>query len=102
MIFLIGSSYMKLSKELAHSRKGLGLINIQNTNDYECYKQGIVSYLNPADRNTARITNGDKDFAIKLFLKTYIFQSKLETFTKLKNIILSTSVFLAIKIKKII
>ena len=29
---------MKLSKELAHSRKGLGLINIQNTNDYECYK----------------------------------------------------------------
>ena len=68
--FLIGSSYIKLPKELAHSRKGLGLINTQNTNDNECYKWGIVWYLKPADGNQARITNTNKDFAKKKFLKT--------------------------------
>ena len=34
-----GSSYIKLSKELEHPRKGL--INIQNTDDNECHKWSI-------------------------------------------------------------
>ena len=33
---LAGSSYIKLPKELDHPRKGL--INIQNTDDNECFK----------------------------------------------------------------
>ena len=33
---LAGSSYIKLSKELEHPRKGL--INIQNIDDNECFK----------------------------------------------------------------
>ena len=33
---LAGSSYIKLPKELNHQRKGL--INIQITNDHECFK----------------------------------------------------------------
>ena len=33
---LVGSSYIKLPKELDHSRKGL--INIQNIDDNECFK----------------------------------------------------------------
>ena len=33
---LVGSSYIKLPKELQYPRKGL--INIQNTNDNKCFK----------------------------------------------------------------
>ena len=40
---LAGSSYIKLHKELDHPRKGL--INIQNTDDNECYKWCLVRYL---------------------------------------------------------
>ena len=61
---LVGSSYMKLSKELDHSKKGL--INIQNIDDNECFKWCLVRYLNPTDRNPGRITEADKDFAKKL------------------------------------
>ena len=46
---LAGNIYIKLPKELDHPRKGL--INIQNTDDNECFKWSIVRYLNPADRN---------------------------------------------------
>ena len=65
---LTGSGYIKLPKELHHPRKGL--INIKNTNDNDCFKWCLVRYLNPADRNPARITKTDKDFAKKLDLKT--------------------------------
>ena len=41
---LAGSSYIKLSKELDHPRKGL--INIQNIDDNECCKWSLVRYLN--------------------------------------------------------
>ena len=46
--------------QLDHPRKGL--INIQNTNDNECFKWCLVRYLNPADHLPARITEADKDF----------------------------------------
>ena len=57
---LAASSYIKLPRELHHPRKGL--INIQNTNDNECFKWCLVRYLNPADGNPVSITKSDKDF----------------------------------------
>ena len=48
---LVGSSYIKLLKELDHPRKGL--INIQNIDDNECFKWSIVKYLNHANRHSA-------------------------------------------------
>ena len=60
---LPGSSYIKLSKQLYHSRKGF--INIQNIDDNECFKWSIVRFLNPANHHPARIAKADKDFANK-------------------------------------
>ena len=80
---LAGSSYIKLPEELDHPRKGL--INIQNIDDNECSKWSLVRYLNPADHSPARITKADKEFAKKLDFKDINFQSKLETFAKLKK-----------------
>ena len=47
---LAGSSYMKLPKKLGHPRKGL--INIQNIGDNECFKWGLVRYLNQILRSS--------------------------------------------------
>ena len=58
---LAGGSYIKLPKQLDHPRKGL--INIQNTDDKECFKWCLVRYLNAANYRPARITKADKDFA---------------------------------------
>ena len=70
---LAGSSYINLPTELDHARKGL--INIQNTDDNECFKWCLVRYLNPALHNPARITKADKDFTKKLL----VFTKKLFT-----------------------
>ena len=67
---LAGSSYIKLLKKLDHKRKGL--INIENTDDNECFKWSIVRYLNPPYRNRERITKADKGFAKKLDFKDRI------------------------------
>ena len=80
---LAGSSYIKLTKELDHPRKGL--INIQNIDDNECFKQCLVRYLNPADRNPARITKADKDFAKKLDLKNIKFPFKVRDIHKIEK-----------------
>ena len=58
---LVGSSYIKLPKELQYPRKGL--INIQNTNDNKCFKWCLVRYLNAADHNPIIIAKADKEFA---------------------------------------
>ena len=52
---LAGSSYIKLPKELNHSKKGL--INIQNFDDNECFKWCLVKYRNPTDNHPLRIRN---------------------------------------------
>ena len=72
---LAGSSYIKLQKELDHPRKELS--NIQNIDNNECFKWSLVRYLNPADRNPARITKADKDFAKKLDFKHIKFTVKI-------------------------
>ena len=36
-----------------------GLINIQH-DDNECFRQPLIRYLNPVNKNPAKITNLDK------------------------------------------
>ena len=67
---------MKLHEELNHPRKGL--INIQNIDNSKFFKWSLVKYLNPADRNWARIIKTDKEFPKKLifFAEKHKFFSK--------------------------
>ena len=74
------------------------MINIQNTN--ECFKWCLVRYLNPADRNPAKITKADKDFAKRLDFKDIKFPVKIRDIHKIEKRIPSRLVFLATKIKK--
>ena len=62
--------YIKLLKELDHSRKGL--INIKDTDDNEFFKWCLVRYLNPPDHHPAKITKADKNFAKRLDFKDKI------------------------------
>ena len=62
-----GSSYVKLTKELDHARKGL--INIQNIDENKCFKWCIVRYLNLTNHHQAIIKKADKDFAKKLKIR---------------------------------
>ena len=78
---LAGSSYIKLSKELAHPRKRL--INIQITDDNEYFKWCLVRYLNHADQNPRRITKADKDFGKRLDFKYSKFPVKIRDIHKL-------------------
>ena len=77
---LAGNSNIKLPKELDHPRKRL--INIQNIDDNECFKWSFVRYLNPADRNLARITKADKEFAKKRDFKGIKFPGKIRDIHK--------------------
>ena len=80
---LDGSSYIKLPKELDHSRKDL--INIQNIDDNTYFKSCLVRYLHPADHNPARITKADKDFAKKCDFINIKFSSKISHIHKIKR-----------------
>ena len=98
---LAGSSYIKLPKELDHPRKGL--INIENTDNNECFKWNIVRYLNPANHLPARITKADRDFAKKFDFKEIKFPVKIRDTQKIqkkKKIIPLAFAFLVMKIKK--
>ena len=80
---LAGSNYNNLPKELNHPRKGL--INIQNTDDNECFKWCLVRYLNPADHNPRRITKADNDFATRLDFKDIKFPVKTRDIHELEK-----------------
>ena len=80
---LAGSSYIKLPKELDQPRKGL--INIQHTDDNECFKWCLVGYLNPADHNPRRITKANKDFAKRLDFKDIKFPIKSRDIHKVEK-----------------
>ena len=82
-----GSSYIKLPKELDHSRKGL--INIQNTDDNECFKWCLIGYLNPADYNPGRTTKADKDLSKRFSFKDIKFPVKIRDIHKIEKIITS-------------
>ena len=70
-----------MQKELDHPRKGF--INIQNTDDNECFNWCLVRYLNPADHNSRRITKFDKDFAKRLDFKDIKFPAKIRAIHKI-------------------
>ena len=80
---LAGSSYIKLPKELDHPRKAL--VNIQNTDDNECFKWHLVRYLNHADHNLRRITKTDKDFVKRPDFKDIKFPVKIRDILKIKK-----------------
>ena len=95
---LAESSYIKLPKELDHSRKGL--INIQNTYHNECFKSYLIRYLNRANHRPARITKADKDFPKIFDLKDRKFPVKARDIHKIEtNDYISISVLVS-KIKK--
>ena len=95
---LAGSSYIKLLKELDHLRKGL--INIQNSDDNECFKWCLARYLNPTDYNPRRITNVDKDFAKTIDFKDIKFPFKIREIHKIEKQNSISNMFLSMKIKK--
>ena len=78
---LARNSYIKLPKELDHPKKGL--INIQNIDDNKCFKLIIVRYLNPEDRNPARIAKAAEEFAKKLDFKDIKFPVKVRDIHKI-------------------
>ena len=80
---LAGSSYIKLPKELDHPRKSL--INIQNSDDNECFKWCLVRYLNPANHHPGRITKLTKILQRDLILKTLNFQKKNRDIHKIEK-----------------
>ena len=80
---LAGNNFIKLPKELDHSRKGL--IVFQNTDDDECFKWCLVRYLNPADHNPRRIRKTDNDFAKRLHFKDIKVPSKTKDIHKIRN-----------------
>ena len=80
---LAGTSYIKLPKKLDHPIKGL--INIQNTDDNECFKWCLVKYLNPDDHDSLRITKDDKDVAKSLDFKDIKFPVKTRDIHKIEK-----------------
>ena len=58
-----GSSYFPLSKSLRNPMKGL--INIQKE-DNKCSRWCFVKYLNPANKNSAKIRSVDPELAKQL------------------------------------
>ena len=71
---LAGISHIKLPKELDHPRQDL--INIQDTDDNECFKWCLVRYLNSADHHPARVRKADIYFANRLHFKDIKFPGK--------------------------
>ena len=65
---LVGSSYIKLQKELDNPRKGL--INIQNIDDNECFQWYLIRYLDPADIIQEELKKLIKILQKDLLLKT--------------------------------
>ena len=94
---LAGSSYIKLPKELNHSRQGL--INIQNIDDNDCFKWCLVRYLNPADRKPAGITKVDRDFTKTIDFKDIKFPVKTRDIHKIEKKNLLALAFLVTKTK---
>ena len=75
------SSYINLPKKLNHSRKGL--INIQSTNDNNCLKCCLVTYLNTTDHYLTRIRKIYKDFARGPDFKNIKFLAKIRDVHKI-------------------
>ena len=89
---LAGSSYIKLPKELNHSKKAL--INIQNFDNDECFKWCLVRYLNPEDNYPAKIRKIDKLFGHELDFEDIEFPVKITDIYRIeKKYSIAISVF---------
>ena len=70
------------------------MTNIQNVDDYECFKWSIVRYLNATDLNPTTIEKAGKDFAKKLDFKDIKFPVKIrDTLKTEKTFSISIRVF---------
>ena len=84
------------------------MINIQNTDDNECFKWCLVRCVNPTDHNPRKITKIDKDLTKRFDLKNVTFSVKIRDVHKIekkknkknKKRIPLALVFLVMKIKK--
>ena len=95
---LAGSNFVNLLKELDHPREGL--ISIQNMNNSESSKWCIVKHLHPGDHHLARLEIFMKYEKMNRILQTLNFLPKLKTFSKSRNRIPFTVVFLFMKIRE--
>ena len=62
-----------------------GLINIQNTDDNECFKWCLVRYLNPENRHPVGITETDKDYSKRFDFKYIKLPVKIRDTHKIKS-----------------
>ena len=76
------------------------MINIQITNDNECFKWCLLRYLNHADQNPKRITKADKDFGKRLDFEYTKFPVKIRDIHKLGKRIPLALAFLVMEIRK--
>ena len=74
------------------------LINIQNTDNNECFKWCLVRYFNPTNHYPAGITKTDKGFPKKFDFKGIKFSVKSKNIHQIEKRI-STLVFLHMKTK---
>ena len=95
---LAGSSYIKLPKELDHPRNDL--INVQNTDDHECFKWCLVRYLNLANHHPRRNTKADKEFGKRLDFKDMKFPLKTRDIHKIEKKNPSALALLVMKTRK--
>ena len=95
---LAGSSYIKLPKELSHSRKGF--IIIQNAYHNECFKWCLIRHLHPLDYHPERNRKISKLFGNELDFQDMKFLVKIKDINKIEKRILSPLLFLVMKIRK--
>ena len=79
---LKGSSYIKLSKELQNSAKGL--INIKNE-DNECFRWCHIRHLDPQDKNPQRIKKADRQYVEKLDYSNIDFPVNVKQYNKIEK-----------------
>ena len=61
------------------------MINIQNTDDNECFKWCLVRCVNPTDHNPRKITKIDKDLTKRFDLKNVTFSVKIRDVHKIEK-----------------
>ena len=72
-----------MPKEKNHPKKGL--INIQNTDDNECFKWSLVRYLHSADHHPARVTKVNRLFGDEIDFADIKFPVEIEDIHKIEK-----------------
>ena len=61
------------------------MINVQDIDDNECFKWGLIKHINPAGHNSIRITKADKDFAKRLHFEDTKFPVEITDIHKIEK-----------------